>query len=56
MSLLIRRDGESNWQAPKVDTFGKEAELQDIIVRRPSLLPGVKDGSAIALKEVFVSG
>jgi hypothetical protein len=55
MSLLIRRIGSGeDWHDPELRGFENEKKLQKIIVRTPSLLPGVED-AAVALEEVCVS-
>jgi hypothetical protein len=52
VSLLIRREGEVRWHAPEVTNFEDEALLQKIIVKSPSLLPGVPETGVLAVAEV----
>jgi hypothetical protein len=47
--VLIRRPG-STWHQPATSAYANERELQDLVKRSPSLLPG---GEALAIADEF---
>jgi len=54
--MLIRREsGDGSWHSPHTTAYTNEAELRDLLVETPSLLPGV-DERAVAAKELPISG
>lgn len=53
-SLLIRHGAHEPFREPRVSGYANESELQQILYRHPTLLPGVQ-GTAVACRE-FQSG
>jgi hypothetical protein len=39
--VLIRRVGEARFGAPRISSYGNEAQLQELIAETPDLLPGM---------------
>lgn len=53
--LLIRRNGEE-WKKPDVTVYDNEAALQELLAGSPDLLPGIKEGTAVAATEFPAPG
>src|SRR5687768_14102388 len=56
MKLLVRRNGQGDWEEPKVLGHQNEADLQKLLATSPDLLPGDENGLPMAVaRELRVS-
>jgi hypothetical protein len=51
--VLIRRVGEARFAAPRISSYGNEAQLQDLIAGTPDLLPGIGGGPTFVVIRAF---
>jgi hypothetical protein len=51
--VLIRRVGEARFAAPRISSYGNEAQLQDLIAGTPDLLPGIGGGPPFVVIRAF---